>query len=475
MTVTLATALLLQSAAVALLRHRLGRTWLRRPVTLLVLASVIYDGVSPLLMTAPSIARWDIYRQGVQQSYADSAALILASGMLAFTVAYLLTRPERAVSEPSGRDLAHAARVLDWRLLALACAPLAVLTYSGRGYNNGTLTTGAGAPLSSSLASTFFVLLVVLTAFSFLLRHGGRRFLPVLAVQSVVLAAAGERTPVLVAAIALGVLLASSRMRPSARQVAVAVALTVAGIMAISGVRAEQGRALYYADSGLGARVSALASGLTSAGGTSPAGGPGLAAQAAVRLDGTDFAAAILQAQAMGVPRLDPAGAPESLLTIVPSSLWPSKLAHSAALSPVGAEISGFALQPVNFLPGLAGMYAGYLSPALLIVLLGLLGAVAGWAEARLLRSASPARMVMLAGSVIAALDFERGIQGILLDLRTAAVLALAVKVAEVAMARREGRAQGRPHPRRVLGHGGPDGVVVGVRRRDNVREGRLG
>ena len=58
--------------------------------------------------------------------------------------------------------------------------PLAVLTYEGKGYNNGTLTTGAGAPLTASLASEFFLILMALTAFSVLLRFGTRWFLPVL-------------------------------------------------------------------------------------------------------------------------------------------------------------------------------------------------------------------------------------------------------------------------------------------------------
>jgi hypothetical protein len=154
-----------------------------------------------------------------------------------------------------------------------------------------------------------------------------------------------------------------------------------------------------------------------------------------VRLDGTDFAGAILQARAMGYPALGAAAVPESLLVAVPSALWPSKLAH--ALTPVNAEIDDLGLQPVNFLPGLGGMYAGFLSPAWLIALLGLLGAVAGWAEARLLRMAGPAGLVMLAGSVIAVLDFEKGLPGILLDLRTAAVLALAMKFADMAATRR--------------------------------------
>jgi hypothetical protein len=455
MTVTLVTALLLQAAAVALLRHRLGQTWLRRPVVLLVLASVVYDGLSPLLLAIPSIQRWDIYRQGVQQSYVDQGVLVLATGMLALTFCYLLARPERVMAAAGPHDIRHSARILDWRLLAIACTPLAVLTYEGRGYNNGTVTTGAGAPLASSVASAFFVLLVVLAAFSFLLRRNRRPFLPVLAAQSLLLAAAGERTPILVAAIALVVLLAWSGMRPSARQLAGAAALTVAGVLAITGVRAEQGRALYYQDSGLGSRLSALAGGITSVGGTSATGGPGLVAQAATRLDGTDFAGAILQAEGMGVPRLDAAGVPESLLITVPGFLWPSKLGH--ALNPVGAETSGFGLQPVNFLPGLAGVYLGYLSPAWVTVLLGLVGFLVGRAEALLLRSASPTRLVMLSGSVIAALDYERGIQGMLLDLRTAAMLGVAVKFAEVALARR--RARQLPGPEPLLRSAIQDGI----------------
>jgi hypothetical protein len=57
-------------------------------------------------------------------------------------------------------------------VLGLACLPLAVLAYEGRGYANGTLTTGAGAPLVTSFVGEFFTLLIVLAAFGFLLRHG---------------------------------------------------------------------------------------------------------------------------------------------------------------------------------------------------------------------------------------------------------------------------------------------------------------
>ena len=77
MSATLWLALVLQAAAVALMRHRLGRSWLRRPVTLLVLTAVTYTGVAEILLAFPSVRSWDLNRQGISQAYIDSAALIM--------------------------------------------------------------------------------------------------------------------------------------------------------------------------------------------------------------------------------------------------------------------------------------------------------------------------------------------------------------------------------------------------------------
>lgn len=425
-------ALLLQAVTVVLLRHRLGKTWLRRPAVILVLASVVYQGVSPVLLSFPSIRAWDIYRQGVRQSFADNATLLLAAAMLAFTIAYLLSRPEQARAPEA--DIPVVLRALDWRLLALCCAPLAYLTYSGRGYN-GTVTTAPGAPAGTELASSFFVILIALTAFSLVLSRGRAWFLPVLGAQSVLLAAAGERTPVIADAIVLIVLLCSAGMKPSARQIQAAGTLTVIAVLAISGVRAQQGRSLYYRDSGLGQRVTALASGVSSAG-SQPANAPGLLPEAAVRLDGTDFTAAVLQSENLGQPQLPPAGVPESLLIAVPGALWPSKIAHAAGLNPALAQIGDFGLQPVNFLPGLPGLYAGFLSWPWLAAFMSLLGTLAGRGERWLLRTSSPARLVMLAGAVSAAFTYEAGLPAMLAALRTGAVLSFAVLALTVVRAR---------------------------------------
>jgi hypothetical protein len=110
MGVTLWTALLLQLIAVLALRHRLGKTWLRRPVTLLVLASVLCDGVSQALLSFPSVAYWDTYRISVQQSYVDQSNLIMSAAMLAFTFCYLLARPERVMAVPEAQEVRLAAR-----------------------------------------------------------------------------------------------------------------------------------------------------------------------------------------------------------------------------------------------------------------------------------------------------------------------------------------------------------------------------
>jgi hypothetical protein len=112
--------------------------------------------------------------------------------------------------------------------------------------------------------------------------------------QSLLLAAAGERTPVIIDAVALIVLLAFAECRPSGRQLQLAAGLTAAAMPAITGVRAVQGRSMYNQDTGLGTRATALADGLSAVRDTMPQGGSGLVAQAAIRLDGVDFAGAIL-------------------------------------------------------------------------------------------------------------------------------------------------------------------------------------
>src|ERR1700728_4445035 len=82
MTVTLALALTLQFCSIALLRLFLGKAWLRRPGTLLVLASVVYDGLSQVLLAFPSIGQWDSFRNGIAPGFIADADLLMSAGVV---------------------------------------------------------------------------------------------------------------------------------------------------------------------------------------------------------------------------------------------------------------------------------------------------------------------------------------------------------------------------------------------------------
>lgn len=279
---------------------------------------------------------------------------------------------------------------------------------------------------------SFFVIMVALASAGFLLAHDIRWFLPVLLAQSAVLAAAGERTPVVTDAIALVLMLSIAGARPRPRQLCGAAAIMLAAILAITGLRAEQGRSVFYTDSGLGARLTALGDGLISFGSPSASGtaSPSLLAQFAERTDGTAFTAAILQSEHSGQPRLGAAQAAQSLLLVVPSSVWPSKLSRPA-LNPYAVEQADFGVPRSNLLPTLPGLYVGYLSPPWLLVALAGAGLLCGWGERYLLRCHTPARLFWVAGAVTAALVYKAGPPAMLVQLRAAAALALAVKAAE--------------------------------------------
>jgi len=448
MTVTQWFALVLQFASLALLRVFLGKRWLRRPATLLVIASVVYDGVIQVLLSFPSVAQWDYFRNGIASEYEGDAMLLLSAGMLAFTAGFLLTGRGRQ-EPPSAESTAACAKVLDWRLLALACVPLLALTYAGRGYNGDAAPQAPGTVPSPTAAGTFFVIVVTLTAVSFLLRHGTRLMVTVLAAQSLILAAAGERIPVIGAAAALIICCARAGLRPSRRQVTAMLVLTVALTGVISMAKAGQARRLFEQDTGAAARASALGGALISP--PAPAAGtPGFAGQAAWRLDGTVYTAGILQARASGHPLLPASAVPESLLLAVPRALWPGKPDTGNALDPYQAQITAFGLAPVNYMPGVAGLYAGYLAAPWLLAFLAFLGMAWGAAERWILTRVTPARLVLLAGSALAGVTYEAGLPALLGLLRPAAVIAVTAWLA--GMLRRGPRAASR---RRGTGPGG--------------------
>lgn len=468
MTTTLLAALLAQAVCLALIRHRLGRYWLRRPVTLFMLASTVDLGIAPALLAIGSVRTQDGFATGVQRGYTDLADLISSVAMLAFTLAYLLTRPERTgapVRRAGPAVLAVLTRVLDWRVLAAACVPLALFTAHGQGYNNGS-ATGEGASLATNLTSTFFVIMIAAAAVALVLRHGTQWFLPALVVQSLLLALAGERTPVIADGLALIIVLLFIGIRLPRRQLAAAAALAVVAMIAINGVRVQQGRDIFYTNSGLTSRVTALGQGLAGGSSVNDAMMPGFVAQFASREAGVDFPGAILQSMSEGQPRLGAGYVPESLLLAVPSFLWKNKLALGTGINPAQLQINDFGLQQINYIPSMVGTYIGMLSVPWLLVLFAFVGLVFGWFERWLLRRCTPVRVVLLAGAVASALLYEAGLPTIVIQMRAALVLAVVAKGAEMLLYGRAPslrRQRSRAASRRAFRHA--PGYVAGYER----------
>ena len=125
---------------------------------------------------------------------------------------------------------------------------------------------------------------------------------------------------------------------------------------------------------------------------------------------------------------------PESLLLVVPSFAWPSKLGHGTELYPGQLEVDDFGLQPINYIPSMVGTYIGFLSLPWLIVLFAVLGLVFGWFERWLLKAVTPVRVILLCGAVAAALWYEAGLPIMLVQMRAARARAFAAKVAELVL-----------------------------------------
>lgn len=95
----------------------------------------------------------------------------------------------------------------------------------------------------------------------------------------------------------------------------------------------------------------------------------------------------------------------------------------------------------INYIPGMVGTYIGMLSLPWLLLLFGLLGLLFGWLERWLLRECTPVRVIFLVSAVACALLYEAGLPVILVQMRAAAVLAIAAKGAEIL---RCGRSRGQ-------------------------------
>jgi hypothetical protein len=137
-----------------------------------------------------------------------------------------------------------------------------------------------------------------------------------------------------------------------------------------------------------------------------------------------------------GHPALGVAPVAKYTLVVIPSFAWPSKLKYISRTNPAWTETYAFGLQRINLVPTFLGLYFGFLGPYWLMVFLAIMGTLSGWGERWLFRRYTAVRVVAMATAVQAVFKYEQGLPGILVTLRTAVVLAIAVKVVEAVRGR---------------------------------------
>lgn len=406
----------------AIMRIRYGRQWMVRPYGTFVIMAVIYHGLAEILIRWTHAQVLVTYR--VDQSYVDDGMFVAALSLLAMTIGYVIVAPPYPIARTS--DVDDLKRAFDWRIFAVLAAPLFVATLHGKGYAiaNGVVLKGQGIN-QQGLASQFFVPMIALTTFSFILRHP-RRWIPAIFIQSVIMAAAGQRLEIVVAALTVSALAGRLEIKPSKKQVSVIAAIGLLGLLAISATRAQEGRGVFQSNSGFGARASALIYGLTHPTVQKVHGGTPLA-ELGLRLDSNSYSGGIMKA--FESDRLEPLGweGPQSsVITMLPSFMDPSKVADLQRLdyTPKNQARDQLGLAQVDYPEGAVNTYLGNFGPAMNIAFDLFIGVVLALLDIVVCRRVTTWRLVGYLLVLQSALFFERGIDQYLVTLRSFLVFA---------------------------------------------------
>lgn len=419
MTSTFVLAGIIILSCLLLLRVRYGSRWLMRPFTIFALAAMLYHFGAEVLVRVTGAESPGSGRPALM--WLDQGVLVAATTLAVMTVGYVVFGPRKRAAGSVDRNAL--AQVIDWRVLGVLTVPLLIATTQGRGYITGKPLEGEGVGITG-FSAQFFVPLVILTSFGYLLRHPAR-WLPVVAVQSGLLALAGQRLEVFVGAATLTALAAWVGIVPRVRHI-VAV-LVLAGVLALGVTSAREGggRDTFYSDSGVMARLSAIFEGASSIDAVSSA--STLVGDAGLRLNSNAWTGGVEQALAQGAAPIGYRPILTSALGVVPSALYPTKLTD-LSLQERSVEVWTFTalgMPDVDYLPGHLTFYLGAFGWVGLLAFMGALGAFMGVLEAWVMRSTGYMSALVYSLLIQAALFFEKGLNFYLMSLRTFLVVAV--------------------------------------------------
>jgi hypothetical protein len=408
--------LVIQGGALALLFSRLGRSAFTRTGAIFVMAAVVFHGLNEILLSL--FPDRDIYRLLVGPDAISGFVVWISVGIVTLTIAYLVALGRRPLPEHKGEvawQVASIRRVFDWRLMLVLVIPLIVITIAGRGYVSGAVvTTRTSAPLQvgAGLAVQFLFLLIAFASFSIVMRLGRRWLLPVLAVQSGIMALVGARAAILFTAAMLLYVLWRVGITLSRKEVVVTTVTVLMLLLVITSGRAAAGRLATNADSSL--RLDFLTTGAVNL--ISPDTFNQVETDLGYRFDGNSFGGMELQSLNGGWPVLGVTPLWNDLLLAVPSFLNPDKTlsAYEDRSEKQYAEVY-LGLPTSDVYPGIRqdiiptqfGATVGFFGP-LGMLLAGLfLGIVFGLADRWLLRRLTPSRLLIGVALLYCVFNYE--------------------------------------------------------------------
>jgi hypothetical protein len=405
--------LLIQLVALVLLFNRLGGTWFRHLGAIFILIAVLYHGVSEIFISLfPS---QDTYRTLFEPKYVGQFVLLISVAILVFTIAYVWAigaRPGPFLpADTPGAALTK--RVFDYRIMFLITAPLLILTLGGQGFDSGGGLTGGGSVGTTlGLTEQYFVLGIVLSGFGFVMRFGDRWTVPVLVVQSMILALLAERLIILTGALMLIYALSRVGTKLNRTHFAVGFVLLLLFAWAITAARGAEGR--YAQSSGASVRLSFITTGMSHLFSSST--GAEIAYTLGYRLDGDSYGAMSLQALDNGSSPVGVTPLKNDLLLAVPSFLDPTKdqsnIEDRSEKQYVEENLPIPELQTspgvyTDILPTQLGGLTGILGPVGVLFAALLLGLGFAALDRWLRRGAGPGRMLIALGVLYSVLDYE--------------------------------------------------------------------
>jgi hypothetical protein len=405
--------LLIQLVALVLLFKRLGGTWYRHLGAIFILIAVLYHGISEIFISL--LPSQDTYRSLFEPKYVGQFVVLISVAILVFTIVYVWAIGPRPgpVSRADTPDAALTRQVFDYRLMFLITAPLLILTLGGQGFDSGGgFTGGAGVGTTLGLTEQYFVLGIVLSGFGFVMRFGGRWAVPVLIVQSLILALVGERLVIVTGALML--VYALARMGTKLKRAHVVVGLVVLALFAwaITAARGAEGR--YAQSSGASVRLSFVTTGISHLFSSST--GQEIAYTLGYRLDGDSYGAMSIQALDNGSSPVGFTPLKNDLLLAIPSFLDPTKdqsnIENRSEKQYVEENLPIPELQTspgvyTDILPTQLGGLTGILGPTGLIFAALALGLGFAALDRWLRRGVGPTRMLISLGVLYSVLDYE--------------------------------------------------------------------